>query len=882
MFRYPLYVVLLVFISVSQVVGQLLYNETPLYENYGIQGYRHYGRGLIGRSTEFIYDDLGEFLMDGIPIYTLREDRVVTELVPPGSVLNKHFLYWGYLSGLAIASDKYNGLSTRLLIGDHIRTHFTPLTLDLAALNGIRWDLDTGKQRTSIVVSRRDRPIWRMSETGRHLQMNFATYLLGGHWEMNLGPLKIGATYTNQYRVDSLIGLEWNDFRGATPLNFSPVQLLVVKFANANEQIGSNVRIFDVRLTLNGQPTDIRPVVTRHDSRVINPNYPNGDRFFPIWQSIPPFVEFILGAFPQEQPGPQGYVEARDTEYLLYWFELPEDIDIDQASFDALVANNYAIYVSEVFAYLPYLPKTDPGERNRATYFYQVAGTKKAVSDMSNLDWVHFDYGRQTSNMVFGINAESNVKGFQFKGEYNVNLNYLQYPNPEGARSRRSSTAYFLNVRKDLNDHLAIGGEYLNMDPDYSTKITVHDEGYISYTADPGAPYGSADIPHGFRRDYNNTIEMDTVDDNDDKDPFPDFYFILSEGDNDGIFPGSDEDLDGRPDINENNNTLPDYIEPFMLYAVDPDEFVYGDDLNNNSVIDVREDDRKSDYPYDQNLRGFHLFTQLKPIGPLILTAGHYDTRQIWGGGQNEVTYTKLDYQRDFTSLATVQFVDFLKWVRDNIRNDVYRFTYSNTGFETIFYEDALYMQNSLVNTAFVKFRLYRFRPFYMGINALHEVNQQKATYLREVNWIRRWSIVFRSDYTWQFGPFSVMPQTKFMVQKIADDRNVIKPAHELFFYPIFRVVYELAPNTTLRLGAQGFPFLKSRFINLINEEVNYESQDYIVSLSNVSSYSGYLIGLNVGYQLKLLRMMDRKRRFEDRDYTFFFIRLIVSLRPTT
>jgi hypothetical protein len=122
----------------------------------------------------------------------------------------------------------------------------------------------------------------------------------------------------------------------------------------------------------------------------------------------------------------------------------------------------------------------------------------------------------------------------------------------------------------------------------------------------------------------------------------------------------------------------------------------------------------------------------------------------------------------------------------------------------------------------------------------------------------------------------------KFMAQKITDDEEELRSVHEFFFHPILRVDYKLTPNTTLRMGAQGFPFLKSQYWDFLKRDTDYTAQDYIISLSSVSSYSGYQLGLNAGYQLKLRRMKDRKRRFGDLDYTLFFIRLIVSLKPTT
>jgi len=101
---------------------------------------------------------------------------------------------------------------------------------------------------------------------------------------------------------------------------------------------------------------------------------------------------------------------------------------------------------------------------------------------------------------------------------------------------------------------------------------------------------------------------IDTVDDNDDKDIYPDFHLYSSVRDMNGVFPGLDANGDGRPDTNKNENLVPDWAEPFLLYETDPDEYDYGDDFNNNHVIDSREDDDKPDYPYDRDTRGYHWF----------------------------------------------------------------------------------------------------------------------------------------------------------------------------------------------------------------------------------------------------------------------------------
>ena len=115
----------------------------------------------------------------------------------------------------------------------------------------------------------------------------------------------------------------------------------------------------------------------------------------------------------------------------------------------------------------------------------------------------------------------------------------------------------------------------------------------MSRYTDPPGPY-AGDL--GTSKDgLNFTLDLNTVDDNDDKDPFPDDFFLRSFRDQNGVFPGLDKDLDGTPDTNRNFNSVPDYFEPFLLYDVDPDDFEYGEDLNNNGVIDYRENDAKPD-----------------------------------------------------------------------------------------------------------------------------------------------------------------------------------------------------------------------------------------------------------------------------------------------
>ena len=81
------------------------------------------------------------------------------------------------------------------------------------------------------------------------------------------------------------------------------------------------------------------------------------------------------------------------------------------------------------------------------------------------------------------------------------------------------------------------------------------------------------------------------------------------------------------PDHNRNYNGMPDYVEPFLMYDADPQDYDYGADLNHNDFIDARENDWEADYPYDPDLRGLHLYGQLQTDAGSDLDLGGLTSR---------------------------------------------------------------------------------------------------------------------------------------------------------------------------------------------------------------------------------------------------------------
>lgn len=221
----------------NEQTAQLLFRPIDEHEDYSRQGYRRTSRQAEEHLTTLQYDEFGSLLMDGIMLYDQRQthpvlDDVSTPGREPGSSLRKSLFFNDYLNRLFVANDSYGESYFKIIIGDRIRTRFSPLTLDLSMLNGMRIDSDIKGHQFSLVTSRIDRPVYRFEGIFGYEEAFFgavrsqpalasnilATYLLGGHYQKKLGALNIGLTYANQYRMDTQIGLARNGLKGTLPV----------------------------------------------------------------------------------------------------------------------------------------------------------------------------------------------------------------------------------------------------------------------------------------------------------------------------------------------------------------------------------------------------------------------------------------------------------------------------------------------------------------------------------------------------------------------------------------------------------------------------------------------------------------------------------------
>ena len=910
--------------------AQLLFKPGEPYVNYAYEGYRSYQNLIFARDRLPVFDPLGQFVMNGTEVFKLQETRTLAPA--PGTLISKPRLYQRYLNRLVIADDAYAGATSKLIIGDNVRTKFTSLTLDMAAMNGLRFDTHFADASLILAVSRVDRPIFeafgdqnvdhRVHGVEEQLQTRprWATYLLGGDLRTQLPGLDMGLSWVNQYRTDSLKELNDNSFKGTLPTTGAPPEWIVVRVADQGPDDDVGVRVKVPAITLNGRrlqhrlgpydnldPDAPTLTVTEHDDRTIIPPI--------LWRDAQdPIIDHDHVA-----PTPQGFYETRGPGSLLFWFRVPHTFDgsgetevINEAYVDLEVAGDYVIELSEIF---------DGLSTNPATYFYTAARSPGRPDNLSDFRRVRAHYGRQTGRTLASAHLNLDVKGVMLHTEYVRNFSFRAYPallSTQLEHFQDESQAWFAVLRRDWED-FSVGGEVFTVDADYSTVLAVQDDAFSTSAGFPSAPFSYPQqiqeprLPTKVGRnitDQTYTREFDTVDDNDDKDQYPDTYFLRKTTnaetggrfiqDPDGVFPGLDADLNGRPDINENSNLIPDYYEPFLLYKVNPDAYEWGEDLNNNGQIDERENDLKSDYPYDVDRRGFHGFSRLFH-GRATWTVGHHRSWAPFGGGQAEATYAKVEYERRIPFLAEVYGVERLKRVRDDVADDIF-----GLGRDPIYFEpdvisivrlteeqifnplgeaqllkDPLTMRDSWVNTLYSRTRYIGTPHLNVELSIKYETNLQQTTPLQPENRISDLATVVKADYTWNpWRRLRVVPQFKWMRQRLQDDEQRILEIAEDYVYPILRLEYPLSSRTEVKLGAQGFPFLQGTYRNGAAQGVDFDSQVYLALLSNTSTYVGYQINVNLGYEKRIRTFVDETRSDQDIDFSRLFLRVIVGLRP--
>ena len=936
----------------------LLRQHRPSYRNFAYQKFGHYPNHAFpyADQPQAFYNSMGDYLVTGYPIFLWTEDRRPGQEY--GSEIFKDFHPWTIVfDNMLMARDGYGSWGYSAIVGDALIARFTPLTLSMANFNGLRVDVSTPHFDFTALGSRIERPrsYHETPPSYSYESSHFAddnTMLVASRMQTQIGNLRIGLNGTNLHVYRST--QPGNSLKGVVRSRLPLFDWLVVRFTDDSPADGTGgALVQDVQLVVNGEPrSDLRPKVVRHldgvplqsgtvsratgEFRPIVYNtfrgyYQNQPRYYRGRQEVPLFADYLyrldheagvdvsgdtnleglVALFDVESP--DEVLRADGEEQLVFMFDLRQEPLIESVEVEALLGNDYRVEVS-------FLMNENTRARNHPTRynvsFYQtVLRAPGNVQDGSNLRLRRFAVGEHTALFTYSADVGLDLVGVEINGEYARSARYSRYPAQrereaiylEGLHSVERGSAYFVNATRWWGPGRG-GVEFFSMNPGFATGMRTF------------VPFEVGLTEGNLAGISNQTVYWDLVEDNEDGDRYPDKRIGNLPGlpndrrdfDVDGVFPGQDDDGDGFPDTNRNGNSIPDFEEPFLMFDVEPIDYAYGLDRNNNDEPDHREDDGDPDYPYDFDQRGYHLFGQVDLSGHWSLAAGQYNVREVAGAGRNRSTYALLTFHREgIRRLRQLLFENNIRRVQDDIPDETtlldetpgrglmfgYRGLERASGFGGVpifssrFRPDLLLYRDSFVNETFLAAHLRPLPDLGVQQELRLKVNWQQGG--QQYNGLEQrdrrldfWTWVSKTEYTWYWGKLRVKPQYKFILLRLKDqdaDRRVDGTyggrdlRYETRSIPILRLEYPLMSRTFLRGGVQGFGPLQYRVKNQLREGQSFEQSTSFITLTNQSRYFGYDLYSVIGVSRGKKKFDDTFQQLREFDQWSVFVRTLVG-----
>ncbi len=811
------------------------------------------------------WDRMGNYIGSGSRAFSWEESRSNGE----GGISSI-----GGGSSLRIGHYNHKALHWSVTTGKAIRNRFTSLTLHQARMSVARMDLNYKDRDQATLLFNRGREgglfstwdfnIGRTAETAE----NATILMYAGHWQHALGDFgHIGATFLNQFQ--SLPASPNRDaLRGDLSYPMLPPDIIWVQISDDSpEETQANARVYGVDLIIegerNGEPVRLTTIEgdENFDANLARGRSRTGGRFVP-----------------------GGGWEAVGQDEVLYQFAMPQDVTVRSARFVAEVSDDYRIGVRQQHVFInrgrdgeedpedwlwPATPLASEGRRafkGEVLFldeepFYTVRRAGGTGSNGGNRQKVGFDYGMPTGQILASVDWNADLVGLSLSGEAVQNLQNYLYPiggSNEGTRSTQKAWAWWIKAVKDFPGGLQAGAELYRLEPDYSGGYDSKRGGlpfHLDFQAQPGSPVQSV------------TQEYFLIEDNDDTDQWPDEHFFdqpKGGWPDSEVYPGLDENGDNIPDIDNNLNFIPDWQEPFLMYDLDPVEFVYGIDFNNNGLPDFRENDDLPDYPYRRDQRGRHLFARFNRLGGLghYVSLGYYNLEEIANPGQAKALYLRYAYELNLPDWGRIGLDYDVKKVEDDIRDDSFIWVVAEDdrskvnlmdgppgipGRERPATPDPLLMRDSWVNTVYLNTRVGRLEnlniqnSFLLIRNNQAEIELDDGTgLLQEEDTRSHFTLINKIDYTWEKGALTVHPKFKHMLQRdgMGSAAEPIRSYSD--FIPILRADYALTEKTRILSGIQGFPLLPYKRWDRIQEDATFAQRDYMIVLNSRSEYWGH------------------------------------------
>lgn len=808
------------------------------YSNYARDSYERYvSTELEGFRT---YDMYGNYITRGFEIYDWTIDSPVTS----GSVVRKGPKYSSWFSNLVVSSMSKGQFYSSMTIGEAIRSTLTPLTFSKPAFNGMQWDFASDKYQTTIIASRLASPGTRIQfENSSGQVLGDMTNLFGFHSKVQLGDFsKLGFTYLNISNFSTGRKLGDNSLNGVLTeaQNGGNVETIVLRLSDDSPEDGrGGAQLFAERIIINGV-----------DHPEIVPSPRGGVRR-------------------------QGVIEANGAETLELTYNISRDFrqqpddqittfqEIQEVEFELVIANDYKVDITSN------LQVNSQGE----PVFLTVERAHGNVSDGSNQRFIRFEYGLPTGKDIIGLSFDvDDVKGFNLRSEIALSRDYRRFPNQNFQKhtlAQDDGMAYYLTASQDAYPWFAYG-ELYRMEPEYRTNSFISDaRGFVDY-----------EQPDRY------TFEM--VDDNDDQDRFPDWKRLWQNGDfafgespfgtggqaDPQVFPGYDENSDFISDFNQNSNGLPDFAEPFLRYNVDPPEFLFGVDMNNNSVIDRFENDVYADYPYRQDRDGWNAYGGVHLSEHIKLTLGRATMSEISSKREADMNYAILTGQWNWPGIEARAF-QYLRTVNDDIEDDVIQWV-DPDGFTEIV--DPLITQDTFVYTGYWTFDYLRMKNLNVYNKVKYDFFKQRGAQADTKDDRLFLGVINRIDYPLPITDnLSFWPRWKSIFRKVNPTFSTELDITEWSQFYMLTSKYFILPTTFVEYGVEWnlFRNLEKRPEILPPGYVDdFTGTVLALQLSNRSAYLGYSLTMNTGFRWE-------RRAFEEATETnsLIFIRVFAGLQ---
>ena len=825
------------------------YLPQALYSLYGWQGsaYTNYARDQYRRyvRTELegdrYYDLYGNYFTKGWNIYNFTNEY--PRDFGSGIWKDPNFSQW--FNRLIVVSGAKGQFHTSLTIGEGIRTTMTPLTFSKPLFDGLQWDFQTDKYGVSILAARADSPgrVAVAVDQGAARQTTF-TQLLGMNGRVGVGDFAtVGGTYLTSFHQNSALSLDENSLRGVLGgrLNAGNVQRLIVRLSDDSPEDGvGGALLLRERIFINGvEHPEIDPIIEGGVAR-------------------------------------EGLLEASGSNTVTLTYNIETDFrpgpgeeitdfrEIERIEVGLVVANDYLV---EVASNLQTNATLEPA-------FLPVAQAEGNVTDASNQRFIRFQYGIPSSNELRGVNlAISDVGGFNLRSEYVSNRRNRRFPNQtirsNQALAHDASEAYYATASQIAYPFFGYG-EFFSVEPGYSTSMFIPDtQGFIDYEDEKNYLY-------------------ELIDDNDDQDRFPDWQrrainlSALFPNQNQfpdrEVFPGLDENQDFISDFNQNQNNQPDYSEPFFRYHVDPPEYLFGTDMNNNTVIDRFENDTEADYPYKRDSKGYNLYAGVELMPNSRLMVGRSRMEQHSSDRRAASTYGLLTLKKEYPQRSlSIQLMEFVRAVKDDIPDNLIQWVQPAFSPGTMQdFSDPLIAQDTFINTLYLQ---VDWNPFVTTQTKLkYDAYNQQGDAAEGTQNERFLGLINKADRQfWATQTVLLWPQWKqrFSSRTPTNPRErSTRDLAELFF---FLVSYSISPQMTLGLGSEYelFNNLKSRPEGgAVDYQDDFSRLTLASQFSNQAAYLGYELTANIG-----IRWTRRSVHGEDADTnTMIFVDVFAGL----